>query len=180
MKWPPNGSRISVVDSRAPEPLCDRWRSSIPRSPRRQHQPDRSRPDCRNPRVVSSAGVPAADIGVIAPYRAQVAEISKRLPDVTVDTVDRFQGSSKEVIVISFVATGRSTARSSRITGVSTSHSRGRRRRSSSSATATRWRPTRCTVGWSSGRGADYASASPLSPVRSPATCAVSRSRACL
>ncbi|NHX38248.1 MULTISPECIES: AAA domain-containing protein [Haloarcula] len=53
-----------------------------------------------------SAGVPAADIGVIAPYRAQVAEISKRLPDVTVDTVDRFQGSSKEVIVISFVATG--------------------------------------------------------------------------
>ncbi|WP_137683105.1 AAA domain-containing protein [Haloarcula mannanilytica] len=53
-----------------------------------------------------SAGVAAADIGVIAPYRAQVAEISKRLPDVTVDTVDRFQGSSKEVIVISFVATG--------------------------------------------------------------------------
>ncbi|WP_420182737.1 AAA domain-containing protein [Haloarcula sp. KBTZ06] len=53
-----------------------------------------------------SAGVPANDIGVIAPYRAQVAEISKRLPDVTVDTVDRFQGSSKEVIVISFVATG--------------------------------------------------------------------------
>jgi len=53
-----------------------------------------------------SAGVAAGDIGVIAPYRAQVAEISKRLPDVTVDTVDRFQGSSKEVIIISFVATG--------------------------------------------------------------------------
>ena len=53
-----------------------------------------------------AAGVRAEDIGVIAPYRAQVAEISKRLPDVTVDTVDRFQGSSKEVIVISFVATG--------------------------------------------------------------------------
>ncbi|WP_336339172.1 AAA domain-containing protein [Haloarcula brevis] len=52
------------------------------------------------------AGVPADDIGVIAPYRAQVAELSKRLPDVTVDTVDRFQGSSEEVIVISFVATG--------------------------------------------------------------------------
>ncbi|MBV0903226.1 AAA domain-containing protein [Haloarcula salina] len=52
------------------------------------------------------AGVPADDIGVIAPYRAQVAEITKRLPDVAVDTVDRFQGSSKEVIVVSFVATG--------------------------------------------------------------------------
>ncbi|MCU4719640.1 AAA domain-containing protein [Halapricum hydrolyticum] len=54
-----------------------------------------------------SAGVSRADIGVIAPYRAQVAEISQRLDDaVAVDTVDRFQGSSKEVIVVSFVATG--------------------------------------------------------------------------
>jgi DNA replication ATP-dependent helicase Dna2 len=52
------------------------------------------------------AGVDEADIGVIAPFRAQVAEISRRLSDVTVDTVDRFQGSSKEVIVVSFVATG--------------------------------------------------------------------------
>ncbi|QLD87899.1 AAA family ATPase [Natronomonas salina] len=51
------------------------------------------------------AGVDREDIGVIAPFRAQVAQISRRLPDVTVDTVDRFQGSSKEVIVISFVAT---------------------------------------------------------------------------
>ncbi|WP_136715142.1 AAA domain-containing protein [Halorientalis salina] len=53
------------------------------------------------------AGVAADEIGVIAPYRAQVAEINKRAPEgVTVDTVDRFQGSSKEVIVVSFVATG--------------------------------------------------------------------------
>ena len=52
------------------------------------------------------AGVPAADIGVIAPFRAQVAELNRRLPDVAVDTVDRFQGSSKAVIVVSFVATG--------------------------------------------------------------------------
>jgi DNA replication ATP-dependent helicase Dna2 len=51
------------------------------------------------------AGVAADDIGVIAPFRAQVAEISRRV-DVTVDTVDRFQGSSKEVVVVSFVATG--------------------------------------------------------------------------
>ena len=54
-----------------------------------------------------SAGVPPEDIGVIAPFRAQVAELNRRLPDVAVDTVDRFQGSSKEVIVVSFVATGR-------------------------------------------------------------------------
>jgi DNA replication ATP-dependent helicase Dna2 len=53
-----------------------------------------------------ACGVDPDDIGVIAPFRAQVAEISRRLSDVTVDTVDRFQGSSKEVIVVSFVATG--------------------------------------------------------------------------
>jgi len=53
------------------------------------------------------AGVDPGDVGVIAPFRAQVAEIGGRAPDeVVVDTVDRFQGSSKEVIVVSFVATG--------------------------------------------------------------------------
>jgi DNA replication ATP-dependent helicase Dna2 len=53
-----------------------------------------------------AAGVTSADIGVIAPYRAQVATIDAEIPDsVTVDTVDRFQGSSKEVILVSFVAT---------------------------------------------------------------------------
>ena len=49
------------------------------------------------------AGVDREDIGVIAPFRAQVAEITNRTA-ATVDTVDRFQGSSKEVIIVSFVA----------------------------------------------------------------------------
>jgi len=63
------------------------------------------------------AGVPPGEIGVIAPFRAQVAEIGARLEtgdgdenegegEVTVDTVDRFQGSARAVIVVSFVATG--------------------------------------------------------------------------
>ncbi len=53
------------------------------------------------------AGVPADAIGVIAPYRAQVATIDQTIPaDVVVDTVDRFQGSSKDIIIVSFVATG--------------------------------------------------------------------------
>ena len=52
-----------------------------------------------------AAGVDPDDIGVIAPFRAQVAEIGRRT-DVTVDTVDRFQGSSKAVILVSLVATG--------------------------------------------------------------------------
>jgi len=54
-----------------------------------------------------AAGVDREQVGVIAPFRAQVAEIGRCVPDgVTVDTVDRFQGSSKEVVVVSFVATG--------------------------------------------------------------------------
>ncbi|MDY6776236.1 MAG: AAA domain-containing protein [Halobacteria archaeon] len=53
------------------------------------------------------AGVDGSDIGVIAPFRAQVAAIKPRVDgSVAVDTVDRFQGSSKEVVVVSFVATG--------------------------------------------------------------------------
>ncbi|EMA44472.1 AAA domain-containing protein [Halococcus saccharolyticus] len=54
----------------------------------------------------AAAGVAREDIGVIAPFRAQAAAIRRELPAVTVDTVDRFQGSAKEVIVVSFVATG--------------------------------------------------------------------------
>jgi DNA replication ATP-dependent helicase Dna2 len=50
-------------------------------------------------------GVASDEIAVIAPFRAQVAEISRRLPEnVAVDTVDRFQGSSEEVVIVSFVA----------------------------------------------------------------------------
>jgi DNA replication ATP-dependent helicase Dna2 len=54
-------------------------------------------------------GVSAERIGVIAPYRAQVAAIRQRLAsageaDVLVDTVDRFQGGEREVIVLSFGA----------------------------------------------------------------------------
>jgi DNA replication ATP-dependent helicase Dna2 len=53
------------------------------------------------------AGLKPEEIGVIAPFRAQVAEITRDVPDdVAVDTVDRFQGSAKEVIVVSFVASG--------------------------------------------------------------------------
>ncbi|WP_255168190.1 AAA domain-containing protein [Natrononativus amylolyticus] len=53
-----------------------------------------------------AAGLSRSQIGVIAPFRAQVAEISNHVEGVAVDTVDRFQGSSQEVIVVSFTATG--------------------------------------------------------------------------
>ena len=54
---------------------------------------------------LEAAGVDRSDVGVIAPFRAQVATITREVPEgVAVDTVDRFQGSSKEVIIVSFVA----------------------------------------------------------------------------
>ncbi|TYT60511.1 AAA domain-containing protein [Natrialba swarupiae] len=58
-------------------------------------------------RAYEDAGLERSEIGVIAPFRAQVSTISNHVPtDVAVDTVDRFQGSSQEVIVVSFTATG--------------------------------------------------------------------------
>ncbi|ARS89093.1 AAA domain-containing protein [Natrarchaeobaculum aegyptiacum] len=55
----------------------------------------------------ADAGLRYEQMGVIAPFRAQVSTIASRVPDaVAVDTVDRFQGSSQELIVVSFTATG--------------------------------------------------------------------------
>jgi DNA replication ATP-dependent helicase Dna2 len=92
------------------DPLPDRLRQGV-----RFLDPDGRRAGNANPveadRVAAvvgeyvDAGVDPDDVVVIAPFRAQVAEIDRRV-DVAVDTVDRFQGSSAEVVVVSFVATG--------------------------------------------------------------------------
>ena len=50
--------------------------------------------------------MPAASLGVITPYRAQVRLLRERLadvPDVEVDSVDGFQGREKEAIIVSLV-----------------------------------------------------------------------------
>jgi DNA replication ATP-dependent helicase Dna2 len=58
-------------------------------------------------------GVAAADIGVVVPFRAQAARVRKLLrfdrfgafPDargIVVDTVERFQGQEREVMIVSF------------------------------------------------------------------------------
>src|SRR5262249_26477093 len=56
------------------------------------------------------AGVPGEGIGVIAPSGAQGAAVRGRLAQagetgVTVDTVDRFQGAERRVILLSFGGT---------------------------------------------------------------------------
>jgi superfamily I DNA and/or RNA helicase len=51
-------------------------------------------------------GVPAAQIGVVAPFRATVAAVRRLLEDhplaagCTVDTVDRFQGGQREAMIV--------------------------------------------------------------------------------
>lgn len=54
------------------------------------------------------AGCQASDIGVIAPYRQQLKAISALLEEeyfraVEVNTVDKYQGRDKSVIIVSFV-----------------------------------------------------------------------------
>lgn len=49
---------------------------------------------------------PNKTVGIITPFRAQVATIKEKLgadyKDVTVDTVERFQGSERDIIIISY------------------------------------------------------------------------------
>jgi DNA replication ATP-dependent helicase Dna2 len=62
-------------------------------------------------------GIDEGDIGIIAPYRAQVANLRRRLfasdeergwralsptTRLSIDTVDRFQGGERSIIIISF------------------------------------------------------------------------------
>jgi DNA replication ATP-dependent helicase Dna2 len=54
--------------------------------------------------ILIKKGLDQNDLGIIAPFRGQVAEISRALSNyqnIVVDTIDRFQGSDKEVIILS-------------------------------------------------------------------------------
>jgi DNA replication ATP-dependent helicase Dna2 len=49
---------------------------------------------------------PEQTVGVITPFRAQIAnirnELRGRFADVTIDTVERFQGSERDIIILSY------------------------------------------------------------------------------
>lgn len=56
--------------------------------------------------VVSGEEFSSRTVGIITPFRAQIAEITRALPLelrelITVDTVERYQGSERDVIIIS-------------------------------------------------------------------------------
>jgi DNA replication ATP-dependent helicase Dna2 len=50
-------------------------------------------------------GVAAGAIGVVSPFRAQVVLLRKRLQDtgVTIDTIERFQGGERDIMILSLV-----------------------------------------------------------------------------
>ena len=57
------------------------------------------------------AGIEEREIGVISPYRSQLQAIrnvflGSGMPDVEIDTIDRYQGRDKDVIVMSLVRAG--------------------------------------------------------------------------
>lgn len=76
-------------------------------------------------------GIDMQDIGIIAPYRAQVANIRRHLfsadptgnrlclpsnAPITIDTVDRFQGGERLIVIISFATTRELSVESQRYT----------------------------------------------------------------
>jgi DNA replication ATP-dependent helicase Dna2 len=64
---------------------------------------------CKIVERLLASGVPSHEVGIITPYKAQQALIRKRLlnnrrgdlQSLSVDTVDRFQGGEREVIILS-------------------------------------------------------------------------------
>ena len=68
-------------------------------------------------KILENKGVPLNDIGVITPYRIQAGAVNAKIQEeysgdvsvmekVVVDTVERFQGQEREVILLSFGADG--------------------------------------------------------------------------
>ncbi|MBI4964142.1 MAG: AAA family ATPase [Desulfomonile tiedjei] len=71
-------------------------------------RPEEAAVACNILESLVESGVPASEIGVITPYRAQQALIRRHISNsrcrnsfFSVDTVDRFQGGEREVIILS-------------------------------------------------------------------------------
>jgi DNA replication ATP-dependent helicase Dna2 len=99
----PDEPEISrIIDPDEPVVFVD-----IPGSDRAKARPEEASVACKIVERLVGLGVPSAEIGVITPYRAQQAMIRAGLNHgragipVSVDTVDRFQGGEKEVIILS-------------------------------------------------------------------------------
>src|SRR4030095_6989994 len=60
-------------------------------------------------RYLDDYRVPAGAIGVVSPFRAQVVLLRKRLQNtgVVVDTIERFQGGERDIMILSLVRSER-------------------------------------------------------------------------
>jgi len=82
----------------------------------RSRNPEESEAIAELTLVLLESGLPPSEIGILAPFRAQVSLIRRLLcgdrfhsfpnawKEITVDTVERFQGQEREVILFSFTA----------------------------------------------------------------------------
>jgi DNA replication ATP-dependent helicase Dna2 len=91
-----------IIDPEQPVVFVD-----IPGGDSAKARPEEAQIACKIVERLVGLGVPSEEIGVITPYRAQQAMIRSRLNHgragnlASVDTVDRFQGGEKEVIILS-------------------------------------------------------------------------------
>lgn len=81
------------------------------------YNPEEAEAAAKQVKLLTISGLSPANIGIIVAYRGQVKEINNKLvqldvdntDQVTVDTVDAFQGSEREAIIVSFVRSNNSS-----------------------------------------------------------------------
>jgi len=97
---PMAGSEVTIIDTSCLNPLC--LQDSAPRSFSRYNLHSAAVTTA----LAQQAKAAGLEVGVISPYRAQVAVLAALLrstTDVTVATMHRFQGSERDAIIIDLV-----------------------------------------------------------------------------
>jgi ATP-dependent RNA/DNA helicase IGHMBP2 len=98
-----------TVEGRPPLQIVDAagkgWAEERPEGSESLRNPGEAERVVREVQELIASGLRPDEIGVIAPYGAQVALLRSLLPDdgLEVDTVDAFQGREKEAVVVSLV-----------------------------------------------------------------------------
>ena len=79
------------------------------------HNPEEVGLVCQTVEGLLRGGIKGKEIGIIAPYRLQVARLRERIlplgsefpviEGITIDTIEKFQGEGREVVIISFTDT---------------------------------------------------------------------------
>ncbi|MEW6348158.1 MAG: AAA domain-containing protein [Thermodesulfobacteriota bacterium] len=96
----PNSEMTRILDPANPVVFVD-----VPGPDSGKARPEEARKVAEIVEALLLCGVPADQVGIITPYRAQQSLIRAGMPEsakkISVDTVDRFQGGEREVIILS-------------------------------------------------------------------------------